>query len=126
VAGIRVLELARILAGPWIWPDLGRSGRRRGEGASGRGSGDDMRAHGARPPWWPTAATFSVVDFHACNRGKRSVAVDFETPEGRETVRRLASHADVLVENFKVGGLAKFGLDAQSLLAANPASSTAR
>ena len=62
----------------------------------------------------------SAAYFHSCNRGKRSVAVDFEMPEGQATVRRLAGHADVLIENFKVGGLAKYGLDHASLRAAHP------
>ena len=119
LAGIRVLELARILAGPWIGQTLADLGADVVK-VERPGNGDDTRAWG--PPFVAAAdgGDLSAAYFHACNRGKRSVAVDFETPEGRETVRRLASHADVLVENFKVGGLAKFGLDAQSLLAANP------
>ncbi len=62
----------------------------------------------------------SAAYFHACNRGKRSIAVDFETEEGRGIVRRLAAEADVLIENFKVGGLRKYGLDHESLKAVNP------
>ena len=119
LAGIRVLELARILAGPWIGQTLADLGADVVK-VERPGSGDDTRAWG--PPFVVAAdgGDLSAAYFHACNRGKRSVAVDFETPEGRETVRQLARHADVLVENFKVGGLAKFGLDADSLLAANP------
>src|SRR5690606_39506031 len=58
--------------------------------------------------------------YHACNRGKRSIAIDFSKPEGAETVRRLAATADVLIENFKLGGLKKYGLDYESLKTINP------
>jgi crotonobetainyl-CoA:carnitine CoA-transferase CaiB-like acyl-CoA transferase len=83
-------------------------------------AGDDTRGWG--PPFVPAAdgGHLSAAYFHAANRGKRSVAVDFETPEGQATVRRLAARADVLIENFKVGGLAKYGLDWESLRAVNP------
>jgi len=119
LSGIKVLELARILAGPWtgqLLADLGADVVK----VERPGEGDDTRAWG--PPFvegvdgTPHAAAY----FHACNRGKRSVAIDFTTPEGQETVRRLAAHADVVIENFKVGGLEKYGLDAQSLRALNP------
>ncbi len=84
------------------------------------GAGDDTRAWG--PPFVEghDGAHLSAAYFHAANRGKRSVAADFETAEGRALVRGLASHADVLIENFKVGGLAKHGLDYPSLRAVNP------
>ncbi|TIQ21380.1 CoA transferase, partial [Mesorhizobium sp.] len=62
----------------------------------------------------------SAAYYHSCNRGKRSIAIDFSTPEGAETVRRLASTSDVLIENFKVGGLKKYGLDYESLREINP------
>jgi crotonobetainyl-CoA:carnitine CoA-transferase CaiB-like acyl-CoA transferase len=117
--GLRVLELARILAGPWagqLLADLGADVVK----VERPGGGDDTRSWG--PPFvrGKEGAHLSAAYFHSCNRGKRSVAVDFETPEGQAIVRRLASHADVLIENFKVGGLQKFALDAQSLRAMNP------
>jgi crotonobetainyl-CoA:carnitine CoA-transferase CaiB-like acyl-CoA transferase len=119
LSGIKVLELARILAGPWtgqLLADLGADVVK----VERPGEGDDTRAWG--PPFVEGAdgAPHAAAYFHACNRGKRSVAVDFTTPEGQETVRRLAAHADVVIENFKVGGLAKYGLDARSLRALNP------
>ncbi len=119
LAGLRVLELARILAGPWVGQllaDLGADVVK----VERPGAGDDTRGWG--PPFVPAAdgGHLSAAYFHAANRGKRSVAVDFETPEGQATVRRLASRADVLIENFKVGGLAKYGLDWESLRAVNP------
>ena len=118
LAGLKVLELARVLAGPWagqIFADLG------GEVIKVESpAGDDTRR------WGPPAidngdGTSDAAYFHACNRGKRSIVVDFRKPEGREIVRRLASRADVVIENFKVGALAKFGLDYASLKAVNPA-----
>ena len=119
LAGIRVLELARILAGPWtgqLLADLGADVVK----VERPGDGDDTRSWG--PPFIPAAdgGHLSAAYFHAANRGKRSLAVDFETTDGQATIRRLAAHADVLIENFKVGGLAKYGLDAASLSAANP------
>ncbi len=119
LAGLRVLELARILAGPWVGQllaDLGADVVK----VERPGAGDDTRGWG--PPFVPAAdgGHLSAAYFHAANRGKRSVAVDFETVEGQATVRRLAAHADVLIENFKVGGLAKYGLDWESLRAVNP------
>lgn len=119
LAGLRVLELARILAGPWIGQvlaDLGADVVK----VERPGTGDDTRSWG--PPFVEGAdkANLSAAYFHAVNRGKRSLAVDFETPEGQATVHRLAGRADVLIENFKVGGLKRFGLDAASLQALNP------
>jgi len=119
LAGVRVLELARILAGPWagqILADLGADVIK----VERTGSGDDTRAWG--PPFVPAAdgGNLSAAYFHCTNRGKRSIEVDFTTPEGQRIVRKLAARADVLIENFKVGGLAKFGLDHQSLQAVNP------
>ncbi len=114
LAGIRVLELARILAGPWagqLLADLGAEVVK----VERPGSGDDTRGWG--PPF---AADGSAAYFHSCNRGKASVAIDFETPQGQERVRALAAEADVLIENFKVGGLARYGLDYASLSKANP------
>jgi crotonobetainyl-CoA:carnitine CoA-transferase CaiB-like acyl-CoA transferase len=117
--GLKVLELARILAGPWVGQllaDLGADVVK----VERPGAGDDTRGWG--PPFIEAAdgGDLSAAYFHSCNRGKRSIAVDFETPEGQELVRRLAANADVVVENFKVGGLKKYGLDYQSLKAVNP------
>ncbi len=117
--GLRVLELARILAGPWagqLLADLGADVVK----VERPGVGDDTRAWG--PPFIPAAdgGHLSAAYFHSCNRGKRSIEADFETPEGQAIVKRLARHADVLIENFKVGGLKKYGLDHQTLRGENP------
>ncbi|WP_407521168.1 CaiB/BaiF CoA transferase family protein [Methylobacterium oryzisoli] len=119
LAGIKVLELARILAGPWtgqLLADLGADVVK----VERPVVGDDTRSWG--PPFVEAAdgGTLSASYFHSANRGKRSVAADFETEEGRAVVRRLAAHADVVIENFKVGGLRKYGLDHESLRALNP------
>ncbi len=119
LAGIRVLEIARILAGPWIGQllaDLGADVVK----IERPGVGDDTRSWG--PPFIAAAdgSNLSASYFHATNRGKRSVAADFETEKGRAIVRRLAGYADVLIENFKVGGLARYGLDHAALRAAHP------
>jgi crotonobetainyl-CoA:carnitine CoA-transferase CaiB-like acyl-CoA transferase len=119
LAGIRVLELARILAGPWtgqLLADLGADVVK----VERPGAGDDTREWG--PPFVPAAdgGTLGAGYFHATNRGKRSVEVALETPDGQEIVRKLAAHADILIENFKVGGLTKYGLDYASLSALNP------
>jgi crotonobetainyl-CoA:carnitine CoA-transferase CaiB-like acyl-CoA transferase len=119
LAGLRVLELARILAGPWagqILADLGADVVK----VERRGTGDDTRAWG--PPFVAAAdgGNLGAAYFHCTNRGKRSIALDFESEEGRRIVRKLAARSDVLIENFKVGGLAKFGLDYASLSALNP------
>lgn len=117
--GVRVLELARILAGPWIGQTLADLGADVVK-VERPGAGDDTRTWG--PPFVEAAegGRLSASYFQSANRGKRSVAADFETEEGRAVVRRLAAHADVLVENFKVGGLAKYGLDYESLREVNP------
>ncbi len=117
--GIRVLELARILAGPWcgqLLADLGADVVK----VERAGAGDDTRQWG--PPFIPArdGSDLGAAYFHSCNRGKRGIAVDFDTAEGRALVRRLALHADVVIENFKVGGLKRHGLDAESLRAINP------
>lgn len=117
--GLKVLELARILAGPWVGQllaDLGADVVK----VERPGSGDDTRGWG--PPFVEGAdgSDLSAAYFHSCNRGKRSIAADFETPEGQDLVRKLAAHADVVIENFKVGGLKKYGLDYESLKAINP------
>jgi crotonobetainyl-CoA:carnitine CoA-transferase CaiB-like acyl-CoA transferase len=117
--GLKVLELARILAGPWVGQllaDLGADVVK----VERPGAGDDTRAWG--PPFVEAedGGDLSAAYFHSCNRGKRSIAADFETPEGQELVRKLAAHADVVIENFKVGGLKKYGLDYESLKQVNP------
>jgi len=117
--GLRVLELARILAGPWagqILADLGADVIK----VERKGAGDDTRAWG--PPFVPAAdgGHLGAAYFHGTNRGKRSIELDFESEEGRRLVKKLAARSDVLIENFKVGGLAKFGLDYASLAPENP------
>jgi len=119
LSGLRVLELARILAGPWagqILADLGAEVIK----VERKGAGDDTRGWG--PPFVAAAdgGHLGAAYFHATNRGKRSIELDFESEEGRRIVRKLAGRSDVLIENFKVGGLAKFGLDYKSLSAENP------
>lgn len=117
LAGVRVLDLSRVLAGPWatqLLADLGAEIIK----VEKPGVGDDTRHWG--PPWLENGEQKVAAYFLAANRGKQSVAIDFATEEGAALVRRMAAEADVLVENFKVGGLKKFGLDATSLRAANP------
>ena len=119
LSGVRVLELARVLAGPWagqLLADLGADVVK----VERPGTGDDTRAWG--PPFVtaPDGTHISSGYFQSTNRGKRSVAIDLDSAEGQDAVRRLADRADVLIENFKVGGLAKYGLDHVSLRALNP------
>jgi crotonobetainyl-CoA:carnitine CoA-transferase CaiB-like acyl-CoA transferase len=116
--GLRVVELARILAAPWIGQTLADLGADVIKVESPEG--DDTRRWG--PPFVgdSSGANTDATYFHCCNRGKRSVVADFSTPRGQEIVRRLAQGADVLLENFKVGGLARYGLDYGSLGALNP------
>src|SRR5436305_11409764 len=114
LSGVRVLELARILAGPWagqILADLGADVIK----VERTGTGDDTRGWG--PPFVAGAdgGHLGAAYFHGTNRGKRSIELDFETPEGQRLVKKLAARSDVLIENFKVGGLKKFGLDYASL-----------
>jgi crotonobetainyl-CoA:carnitine CoA-transferase CaiB-like acyl-CoA transferase len=118
LAGLRVLELARILAGPWVGQLLADLGADVVKVESPEG--DDTRRWG--PPFLEGAdgEPLSAAYFHACNRGKRSIALDFGKADDLAIVRRLAAHADVVVENFKVGGLKKFGLDGETLRAAHP------
>ncbi len=116
LSGLRVVELARILAGPWAGQTLADLGADVIKVESPEG--DDTRKWG--PPFVEREGDRSASYFHACNRGKRSIAVDFRQPEGQATVRDLAAGADILIENFKVGGLAKYGLDYDSLAALNP------
>jgi crotonobetainyl-CoA:carnitine CoA-transferase CaiB-like acyl-CoA transferase len=114
LAGLKVVELARILAGPWagqLLADLGADVVK----VERPDTGDDTRQWG--PPFAPDGAS---AYFHSCNRGKRSLAIDLETSEGQGQIRALVAEADVLIENFKVGGLARYGLDYPSLSAFNP------
>ncbi|MBA3911273.1 MAG: CoA transferase [Rhodobacter sp.] len=114
--GIRVIELARILAGPWAGQTLADLGADVIKVEAPEG--DDTRRWG--PPFIEAAGERTAAYFHATNRGKRSIICDFRTPEGQEVVRRLVADADVVIENFKVGGLAKYGLDWESLRKVNP------
>src|SRR5205823_11979162 len=119
LSGLRVLELARILAGPWagqVLADLGADVIK----VERKGAGDDTRGWG--PPFVAAAdgSHLGAAYFHGSNRGKRSIELDFETPEGQRLVKKLAARSDVLIENFKVGGLVKFGLGYKSLGPANP------
>ena len=115
--GIKVLDLSRVLAGPWctqLLADLGAEVIK----IERPGAGDDTRHWG--PPWHGEGDQRVAAYFLSANRGKKSAAIDLASEEGAALVRQLAGQADVVVENFKVGGLAKFGLDAASLRAANP------
>ncbi|PTX47091.1 crotonobetainyl-CoA:carnitine CoA-transferase CaiB-like acyl-CoA transferase [Gemmobacter caeni] len=114
--GIRVIELARILAGPWAGQTLADLGAEVIKVEAPEG--DDTRRWG--PPFIEREGDRSAAYFHCCNRGKRSVTCDFRTPEGQDVVRRLVADADVVIENFKLGGLKKYGLDYESLRAVNP------
>jgi crotonobetainyl-CoA:carnitine CoA-transferase CaiB-like acyl-CoA transferase len=116
--GLKVLELARVLAGPWIGQTLADLGADVIKVESP--TGDDTRRWG--PPFvpGPDGQPGDAAYFHCCNRGKRSVVADFRTPEGRQLVLELAARSDVLIENFKVGGLVSHGLDYETLRAINP------
>ena len=120
LAHLTVLDLSRVLAGPWctqLFADLGATVIK----VERPGAGDDTRAWA--PPYLKDAAgrdTTESAYYLACNRGKLSVAIDFTRPEGRDLVLGLARGCDVLIENFKVGGLAKYGLDYPSMAARDP------
>jgi formyl-CoA transferase len=117
LADLKVLDLSRVLAGPWctqLLADLGAEVIKIERPVVG----DDTRHWG--PPWFGEGEKRVAAYFLSCNRGKKSAAIDFSRPDGATLVRKLAEQADVVVENFKVGGLEKFGLDAASLRAANP------
>lgn len=116
LAGLKVIELARILAGPWVGQTLSDLGADVIKVESPQG--DDTRTWG--PPFIDVEGEKSAAYFHACNRGKRSVIADFRSDEGRALVRKLVADADVVIENFKLGGLDKYGLDYESLKAVNP------
>jgi crotonobetainyl-CoA:carnitine CoA-transferase CaiB-like acyl-CoA transferase len=119
LAGIKVLDLSRVLAGPWsaqVLADLGAEVLK----IERPGAGDDTRHWG--PPFLEAAdgKTKDGAYFTCCNRNKRSVALNFATPEGAEIIRAMAREADVLIENYKLGGLKKYGLDYDSLKEENP------
>ena len=116
LAGLKVIEMARILAGPWAGQTLSDLGAEVIKIESPKG--DDTRAWG--PPFVTRNDDVSAAYYHSTNRGKASVTVDFSTPEGQAKVRDMVRDADVFVENFKVGGLKKYGLDYDSLKAVNP------
>lgn len=117
---LRVLDLGRIMAAPWatqVLADLGADVVK----IERPGAGDDTRSWG--PPFLPAQDGTPTPDagyFLSVNRGKRSVTVDVSRPEGQDIVRRLAAESDILIENYKVGALARYGLDAATLRAANP------
>ncbi len=117
---LRVLDLSRVLAGPWCTQNLADLGAEVIK-VEKPGSGDDTRAWG--PPYLRDAAgnaTGESAYYLSCNRGKKSLALDISQPAGQRIVRELARQSDVLVENYKVGGLAKYGLDWDSLRTLNP------
>ncbi len=120
LAGIKVLDLSRVLAGPWCTQTLADLGADVVK-IERPGAGDDTRQWG--PPFLKDAAgndTDQAAYFACCNRNKRSVTVDMATPDGQALLQRMAAGSDVVVENFKVGGLRAYGLDYDSLKAANP------
>lgn len=115
LAGIKVLDISRVLAGPWcgqMLADMGADVIK----VERPGSGDDTRHWG--PPW--LAGTAESAYYLCANRGKRSVTVDMAKPEGQAVIKQLVAQSDVLIENFKVGGLQRYGLDYASLKALNP------
>ncbi|WP_338617501.1 CaiB/BaiF CoA-transferase family protein [Achromobacter sp. E1] len=120
LTGIRVLDLTRVLAGPWCTQNLADLGAEVIK-IERPGSGDDTRAWG--PPYLKDEAghdTTEAAYYLSANRNKMSVALDIASPRGAELVRELALQSDILVENFKVGGLSKYGLDYESLKELNP------
>lgn len=114
--GLKVVELARILAGPWVGQSLADLGAEVIKVEAPQG--DDTRTWG--PPFIERDGDKTAAYYYAANRGKTTVVADFRTPEGQEKVRELIKDADVLIENFKVGGLVKYGLDYDSVKALNP------
>ena len=120
LSGVKVLDLSRVLAGPWATQALADFGAAVFK-VEKPGAGDDTRSWG--PPWLTDrdgTATDQAAYYLACNRGKQSLAIDIASAEGQSLVRRLAQRADVLVENFKVGGLARYGLSYPDLAPACP------
>lgn len=120
LAGIKVLDLSRVLAGPWCTQTLADLGAEVIK-VEKPGTGDDTRHWG--PPWANDEngqPTKEAAYFLSANRGKKSITLDFTRPEGQAIIKRLAQRADILIENYKVGGLAKYGLDYDNLKIANP------
>ncbi len=120
LTGIRVLDLTRVLAGPWCTQNLADLGAEVIK-IERPGSGDDTRGWG--PPYLKDAEgneTTEAAYYLSANRNKLSVALDIATARGANLVRQLAMQSDILVENFKVGGLRKYGLDYDSLSQVNP------
>ena len=116
LSGLKIVELARVLAGPWagqMFADLGAEVIK-----IESPEGDDTRKWG--PPFVDHEGEKSAAYFHSCNRGKQSIALDLKNPEDLAVAKALIAEADVLIENFKTGGLAKFGLDYDSLRPSNP------
>ncbi|HYD85902.1 MAG TPA: CaiB/BaiF CoA-transferase family protein [Vitreimonas sp.] len=120
LAGVRVLDLSRVLAGPWATQILGDLGADVIK-IEKPGAGDDTRSWG--PPFLPEqdGGRGDAAYYLAANRNKRSVTIDFAKPDGAELVRRLVPHCQIFVENFKTGGLTRYGLDYKSIAAINPA-----
>ena len=125
LAGVRVLDLSRVLAGPWCTQTLADLGadviKVERPSSNGHPGGDDTRGWG--PPFLQDRAghdTAEAAYYLGCNRNKRSITIDLAQPEGQSLIRKLAAESDVLVENFKVGDMARYGLDALTLLAAQP------
>jgi len=116
LSGLKVVELARILAGPWAGQTLSDLGAEVVKVEAPEG--DDTRTWG--PPFVERDGDRAASYFHSCNRGKKGVTCDFRTEEGQAFVRELVRDADILIENFKVGGLKKYGLDYESLAEINP------
>ncbi|MET3661089.1 CaiB/BaiF CoA transferase family protein [Aquamicrobium ahrensii] len=114
--GVRVVELARILAGPWAGQTLADLGATVIKVEAPEG--DDTRRWG--PPFIESGDDRAAAYFHACNRGKKSITADFRSPDDLQRVKDLIAQADVVIENFKVGNLARFGLDYETLKAINP------
>ena len=118
LSGLKVLDLSRVLAGPWASQILGDLGADVWK-IERPSAGDDTRTWG--PPFLQGAAGVSDAAYYLCtNRNKHSVAIDFAKPEGAEIVKRMAAAADILIENFKTGALARHGLDYPSLSTINP------
>ena len=117
LAGVRVLDLSRVLAGPWAGQMLADYGADVIK-VERPGAGDDTRTWG--PPWWGSGDSQVAAYFLCANRGKRSVAIDIASADGIAQIKELVADADVLIENYKVGQLAKYGLDAPSLQKLNP------
>ncbi|MEM1113523.1 MAG: CaiB/BaiF CoA-transferase family protein [Pseudomonadota bacterium] len=120
LTGLKVLDLSRVLAGPWASQTLADLGAEVIK-VERPGQGDDTRAWG--PPWMPDAEgsdTGESAYFLCTNRGKRSITVDMKSAQGQALLRELAAESDILIENFKVGGAASFGLDYASLSELNP------